>query len=109
MCSSGQYESSRDIKCYLVSVLGNINHTLFGSFSLMPSQPGGQLRTVAWETRARLLAANESEAGGTMLVHLVTATTAARSVSGPGQGGRGGWHAVEPLRSPFLFHPRTRG
>lgn len=32
--SSGQYESSRDVKRYLVSALGNINHTLFGSLSL---------------------------------------------------------------------------
>lgn len=52
--SSGQYESSPDIKRYLVSAPGNINHTLFSSYSLMmPPQPCGQLWTVARETRAK--------------------------------------------------------
>lgn len=86
--SSGQYESSPDIKRYLVSALGNINHTLFSSFSLMPPQSCGQLWTVARETRARLLAANESDAGWVMPVHLVTETTAGTGRVQTGLGGR---------------------
>lgn len=78
-------KAAPDVKRYLVSALGNINHTLFRSFSLMPPQPCGQLWTVARETRARLLAANESAAGWAMPVHLVSVTTGARAASGWGR------------------------
>lgn len=62
--SGGRYESSRDIKCYLVFSSGEYKSHTVWIFSLWcPLQPCGQLWTVAQETWARLLAANESKAG----------------------------------------------
>lgn len=36
-------KAAQDLKRYLVPALGNINHTLFGCFSLIPPLPCGQL------------------------------------------------------------------
>lgn len=82
--SGGQYESRPDIKRYLVSALGNINHTLFSSFSLMPPHlspvvscellPGrpGQGRWQPVKARQARV----------MPVHLVTVTAAAWAAFG---------------------------
>lgn len=53
----------------------------------MPLGPVVSCELLPGETRARLLAANESEEDWALLVHLVTAATVVRSVSGPGKGG----------------------
>lgn len=103
--SSGQYESSRDVKRYLVSALGNINHTLFASFSLMPPQPCGQLWTVARETRAKA-AGSQWKRGRPGLCPCISLPRPHRHGLCPdgGQGGREEGSQFKPLWSLFHYY-----
>lgn len=67
----------------------------------MPPGPVVSCELLPGETRARLLAANESE-DWALLVHLVTAAAAVRPVSGPGQGGVEGSVPWNHLGRPFF-------
>lgn len=69
----------------------------------MPLGPAVSCELLPGETGARLLAANESEEDWALLVHLVTAATAVRSVSGLGQGGVGESVPWNRLGRPFFY------
>lgn len=83
--SSGQYESSPDIKTLPCFSSGEYkSHTVSLFLSDAPSSPVVSCELLP-RRRASLLAANESATGQSMPVHFVIATAAARTASGWGR------------------------